>query len=126
MECFFHSFVRDNDGATSHNSLITFIVPDIGITFRAAFNGEPYEVEYAALLALLEFVQDNPQLFKNRTIEIYSDSFTVVNQVNKKMFCSKDLEPFRNMALLMMNKIPYSLNLIPKNDNPATQAMGLY
>ena len=73
----------------------------------------------------LEFVEINPQLFKNKTLELYSDSFTLVNQVNNKMYCSKDLEPFRNMALLMKKKIPYSLNLIPESDNPAQQAMGI-
>jgi len=124
MECFFTSKIRKSED-DKHNALISFTVPDIGIVFRAAFCGTQKEVEYAALLALLEFVEINPQLFKNKTLEIYSDSFTLVNQVNNKMYCSKDLEPFRNMALLMQKKIPYSLNLIPISDNPAIQAMGI-
>ncbi len=125
MECFFTSKIRESADDTKHNALISFTVPDLGIVFRAAFRGTPKEVEYAALLALLEFVEINPQLFKNKTLEIYSDSFTLVNQVNNKMYCSKDLEPFRNMALLMQKKIPYILNLIPNSDNPAIQAMGI-
>lgn len=125
MECFFHSLLRDSAGDTKHNALLSFTIPDLGIVFRAQFQGDSREVEYAALLALLEFVEINPQLFKNKTLELYSDSFTLVNQVNNKMYCSKDLEPFRNMALLMKKKIPYSLNLIPESDNPAQQAMGI-
>ncbi|MBD3218231.1 MAG: hypothetical protein GF310_08140 [candidate division Zixibacteria bacterium] len=125
MECFFTSFTRDKASEDGKNALISFTVPDHGIVFRAAFKGTDKEVEYAALLALLEFVEINPQLFKNKTLEIYSDSFTLVNQVNKRMYCSKDLEPFRNMALLMQKKIPYSLNLIPVTDNPAIQALGI-
>lgn len=125
MECFFTSFVRNKQSEDGKNALISFTVPDHGIVFRASFKGTPKEVEYAALLALLEFVEINPQLFKNKTLEIYSDSFTLVNQVNKKMHCSKDLEPFRNMALLMQKKIPYSLNLIPLSDNPALQVIGV-
>lgn len=123
MECFFHSFVRENKSESEHNAIISFTIPDIGVVFRAAFRGGDKEVEYAALLALLEFIEVNPQLFKNRALEIYSDSFTLVNQVNRRMYCSKDLEPFRNMALMMMKKIPYSLNLIPKADNPALEVL---
>ncbi len=125
MECFFTSYVRDKESEDGKNALISFTVPDHGIVFRASFKGNRQEVEYAALLALLEFVEINPQLFKNKTLEIYSDSFTLVNQVNKRMYCSKDLEPFRNMALLMQKKIPYSLSLIPLSDNPALQAIGI-
>ena len=123
MECFFHSFIRENKSASEHNAIISFTIPDIGVVFRAAFKGGDKEVEYAALLALLEFVEINPQLFKNRVLEIYSDSFSLVNQVNRKMYCSRDLEPFRNMALNMMKKIPFSLNLIPKSDNPALEIL---
>jgi hypothetical protein len=125
MECFFHSLMRDTESPTKHNALITFTVPDVGIVFRAQFKGDAKEVEYAGLLTLLEFIENNPQLFKNKTIEIYSDCFTLVNQVNRKMFCSRDLEPFLNMALTMQKKIPYSLNLIPETDNPANQAIGI-
>jgi len=123
LECFFHSLMRTAPEGPGHNALISFTIPDLGIVFRAGFSGAEKEVEYAALLALLEFVEINPQLFKNKALEIYSDSFTLVNQVNNKMYCSRELEPFRNMALLMKKKIPYSLNLIPKSDNPATEAM---
>jgi len=123
MECFFHSFTRDKISESEHNAIISFTVPDIGVVFRASFKGDQKEVEYAGLLALLEFIEINPQLFKNRALEIYSDSFTLVNQVNQKMFCSSDLEPFRNMALMMKKKIPYNLNLIPVNDNPALNAL---
>jgi len=125
MDCFFTSFIRDKQTDSKHNALLSFTVPDLGLVFRAAFKGDAKEVEYAALLALLEFIELNPQLFKNKALEIYSDSFNLVNQVNKKMYCSKDLEPFRNMALLMKKKIPYCLNLIPESDNPALQAIGI-
>ena len=69
MECFFHSFIRENKSESNHNAIISFTIPDIGVVFRAAFRGGDKEVEYAALLALLEFVETNPQLFKNRALE---------------------------------------------------------
>ena len=77
------------------------------------------ECDYASLLALLEFIEINPHLFQNRTVEVFGDSFEVVNQVNLQMICQKDLEPYRNMALVYKKKIPYSLSWIPEKENPA-------
>ncbi len=119
MECYFYSQVQDKREDGLHAAVLSFTVPDAGIIFRTRFAGSPAECEYAALLTLLEFVELNPQVFRDRTIEIYGDSFTVVNQINQKMYCTKDLQPFRNMALLFKNKFSYSLNWIPQRENPA-------
>jgi hypothetical protein len=120
MECFFYGTTREGEERKRFNGVVSFAVPDLGIIFRAQFKGSPAECEYASLLALLEFVEQNPNLFKNKRIEIYGDSFLVVHQVNMQMHCAKDLEPYRNMALGYKKKIQYVLNWIPKGDNPAT------
>ncbi len=119
MECYFYSNVLDQRQDGLHDAVISFTIPDTGIVFRSRFAGSPGECEYAALLTLLEFVELNPQVFRDRTIEIYGDSFTVVNQINEKMYCAQDLQPFRNMALLFRNKFSYSISWIPQRDNPA-------
>ena len=117
MQLYFYGIA--GEGRPEGCGLATFTIPDAGIVFRARFKGNQDECQYAALLALLEFVEINPQLFKHRTVEIYGDSFTVVHQVNKKMLCGKTLEPYRNMALLYKRKFEYSLSWIPTNENPA-------
>jgi ribonuclease HI len=117
MQCFFYGRIRDEEKA--HNGVVSFTIPDLGIVFRAQFKGGAQECEYASLLALLEFIEINPHLFKNKTVQIFGDSFLVVNQVNRQMFCDKRLEPYRNMALVYKEKIPYSLSWIPQNENPA-------
>jgi ribonuclease HI len=127
MQCFFYGTIRDenkeNDSTplttSAHNGVVSFTIPDLGIVFRAQFKGTPQECEYASLLALLEFIEINPHLFRNKTVEIFGDSFVVVNQVNLQMFCDKKLEPYLNMALGYKKKIPYSLSWIPQNENPA-------
>lgn len=124
MECYFssHSIESDSD---RHNALLSFTVPDLGIVFRAQFAGNSIECEYASLLSLLEFVEINPQLFKNKTVEIFGDSFEVISQVNNKMFCDKQLEPYRNMAVLFKKKIPYVLNYVPAEENPAQNYLNI-
>jgi ribonuclease HI len=118
MECYFTSNLIDSESG-KHNALLSFAVPEYGIVFRAQFSGKEAECEYASLLSLLEFVEINPQLFKNKTVEIFGDSTIVVNQVNDKMYCNKQLEPFRKMAQLFRKKIPYVLNYILPKENPA-------
>jgi len=119
MQCFFYGMIREGNNTDGHNGVVSFTIPDMGIIFRAQYTGTPVECEYASLLALLEFIEINPHLFQNRTVEIYGDSFEVVNQVNLQMICQKDLEPYRNMALVYKKKIPYSLSWIPEKENPA-------
>jgi hypothetical protein len=118
MECYFSSH-RINSESDRHNALLSFTVPDLGIVFRAQFTGSEMECEYASLLSLLEFVEINPQLFKNKTVEIFGDNSEVVSQVNSRAICDKQLEPYRNMVLLFKKKIPYVLNYVPAKDNPA-------
>jgi ribonuclease HI len=119
MQCFFYGTIREENKASGPNGVVSFTIPDLGIVFRAQFKGNAHECEYASLLALLEFIEINPHLFRNKTVEIFGDSFVVVNQVNLQMFCAKELEPYRNMALVYKKKIAYSLNWIPQNENPA-------
>ncbi len=125
MQCFFNGMVSDRNYENDHSGVVSFSIPDLGIAFRARFKGPPVECEYASLLALLEFIEINPHLFQNRTVEIFGDSFVVINQVNLQMVCNKDLEAYRNMALVYKKKIPYSLNWIPKNENPAQNELAV-
>lgn len=114
-------FFADKPGAPdqSGNGTVSFHFPELNITFRARYRGTALACEYAALLALLEFIDINPKLFKGKALELYGDSFAVVNQVNDRQFCKKDLQPFRNMALIYKKKIHFSLDWVPPTENPA-------
>jgi len=118
MRCYFYA-EKPGDPSEIGDGVLSFCLPEAQITFRARYRGTAATCDYAALLALLEFVELNPKLFEGKTLEIYGDSFAVVNQVNEQLFCKKDLEPFRNMALVFKRKIPYILNWVPPSDNPA-------
>ncbi|HEX9750316.1 MAG TPA: hypothetical protein VGB22_03355 [candidate division Zixibacteria bacterium] len=100
---------------------MSFVIPELSITFRARFHGTQAACEYASLLALLEFVQINPTLFDDRTLEILGDSFTVVNQLNNRMLCRRELEPMRNTAQILRQKVPYTIGWIARSANPASR-----
>ncbi len=125
MRCFYQGRHRNETESASKNGFVSFMIPDIGITFRAQFNGSKDECEYASLLALLEFVELNPHLFKNRRIEIFGDNHEVIGQVNHKFKAPKNLEPYFNMAVGYKKKIPFTLKWIPINENPAQDGLAV-
>lgn len=123
MKCFYQGCQRDREGSVGGSGFVSFTIPDLGITFRAQFSGTKDECDYASLLALLEFVDLNPQLFKNKRIEIFGDNFKVVSQVNQRVMPSKELEPYLNMAVGYKRKIQFVLKWIPVSENPAQDSM---
>ncbi len=123
MKCFYQGRQRDSESITGGNGFVSFAIPDIGITFRAQFSGTKDECDYASLLALLEFVELNPHLFKNKRIEIFGDNSKIISQVNQKIMPSKELEPYLNMAVGYKSKIPFILKWIPDSENLAQDGM---
>jgi hypothetical protein len=123
MRCFYRGQTREKAGSENFNSFVSFTIPDIGITFRAQFNGSQDECEYASLLALLEFVELNPHLFKNKRIEIFGDNHKIIGQVNQMIKAPKDLEPYLNLAVGYKRKFPFTLKWIPVNENPAQDGL---
>lgn len=125
MKCFYQGCRRDKEGLVGGTGFVSFTIPDLGITFRAQFTGTKDECDYASLLALLEFVDLNPQLFKNKRIEIFGDNFKVVSQVNQRLSPSRDLEPYLNMAVGYKRKISFVLKWIPVSENPAQDGLAV-
>ncbi len=125
MRCFYQGRHREDSSLTGHNGFVSFTIPDLGIAFRAQFSGSKDECEYAGLLALLEFVELNPHLFKNKRIEIFGDNYKVISQVNQQVKPPKDLEPYLNMAVGYKTKIPFTLKWIPDNENLAQDSLAV-
>jgi hypothetical protein len=123
MKCFFYGRNLENESLSGHNGLVSFTIPEIGIVFKAPYTGNHHECEYASFLALLEFVELNPHLFKNKRIEIYGNDSKIISQINQKSRPSKALEPYLNMAVGYRRKIPFTLNWIPDNENLAQDRM---
>jgi len=123
MKCFYHGYKRGDNSLGGYQGIVSFAVPDIGITFRAQFNGSHDECEYASLLALLEFMELNPHLFKNKRIEIFGNDYKVISQVNKTSKTTKELEPYFNMAVGYRRKLIFTLHWIPREENLAQDSI---
>ncbi|MCD6163234.1 MAG: hypothetical protein J7K40_12615 [candidate division Zixibacteria bacterium] len=125
MKCYYQGFTRPNEADKKFNGFVSFIIPELGIKFRGQFKGDLDECEYASLLALLEFVELNFHLFKDRRLEIFGNNFEIINQVNSEISPSSELEPFCNLAQSYKEKIPYILDWIPTDENMAQDGMVL-
>ena len=118
MRCYFSS-EKPGPPTEAGAGFVSFVIPELAITFRARYQGTQAACEYAGLLALLEFIDINPQLFGERTLEVFGDSFTVVNQVNDRLLCRRELESFRKLAVVFRQRIPFTLEWVAKHENPA-------
>jgi len=118
MKCYFYSHALE-DPQQRGLGVVSFIVPELNVSFRAKYMGTEIECYYAALLALLEFAEINPQLFEKKILQIYSDSLLLVGQVNMQLNCSRGLEPFLHRTLAYKKKVPFSLAWITRRENPA-------
>jgi len=114
MKCYYKGITRPDEEDRQFNGFVSFAIPDLGIKFRGQFKGTYGETEYASLLALLEFIELNSHLFKDRRLEIFGNNFQVISQVNSDV-C--------NLAQDYKKKIPYILNWIPTDENMAQDGM---
>ena len=119
MNCYFYGATREKESILGHNGVVAFSVPELNLIFKAQIKGNQAEVGYASLIALLEFIELNPNLFQKRKIQIYGDSSMVVHQVNFNLVCAKELEPYRNLVLQYKRKITWTLGWVSKEENRA-------
>ena len=122
MKCFFKGVVRDSEINPLFNGFVSFVIPELGINFRGQYKGDDEECEYASLLALLEFIELNNHLFKDKRIEILGNNYNIVSQVNSVEEPTADLEPFCSLAQSYKKKFPFVLDWIPTNENMAQDA----
>ncbi len=123
MKCYFQGFTREDENNSQFNGYVSFVIPELGIKFKGQYNGPQDECEYASLLALLEFIELNNHLFKDRRVEIFGNNFRVVSQVNSETSPNNELEPFCSLAQGYREKIPYTLNWISSDENMAQDGM---
>ena len=118
MELYFGS-LKSSDPQAHSRPLVTFAIPDIGVKFKAPYAADNLILEYASLLTLLEFIEINPKLFVNRSLELYSASAELVDQVNRRHVNAPDLVPYLQKALEYRSRLKFSINWISPDDNPA-------
>lgn len=120
MDCFFGSFELPIRNELQKSAVVIFHIPELGIRFKAPFDGvDGDHNDFAALLALLEFIDSNQKYFKNNAYQIFGDNRKLINQLNQ-------IEPLPSKFLSLFEKTrgykkkyQISLSYIPQDRNTA-------
>ena len=120
MDCYFGSYELPLDNQLDKSAVVMFTIPELGIKFKAPFDGVDHDHnDFASLLALLEFIDSNQKYFSNHTYQIYGTNLTVINQLNQREAPPPHYAPLIQKALDYRKKYRFSLDWIPSDDNTA-------
>ena len=119
LHCFFFGISFNGDSLEKNGGLFGFAIPDLGISFRSKFAGTLFECQYEGLLALLKFIEENREAFKDLELELFSDSAIVNYQINHHKSISSDLKKYYDAAIRYRAKIQYKVSWIPRHENVA-------
>ena len=124
MECYFGSYRLPENNELDKSAIVIFTIPELGIKFKAPFDGVDQDHDdYASLLALLEFIDSNQKYFSTHTYQIYGNNIKVINQINKRENPPLQFSPLLEKASHYRKKYHFSLDWISSNDNPVFQKL---
>ncbi len=123
MNCYFYGSNLHPEKLVRQKGIISFAIPDYGVMFRAQYEGNRYECEYQAGIALIRFLQLNQAHFAGKGVKLLTDSPIVVYQVNNKLSAAGNLERLRDIIMYYKRRLGFELKWIPTKMNRAE--MGL-
>ena len=123
MRCYFNGSVHGTDQLARQSGTVSFAIPDIGVVFRSRWAGNLLECQYAALLSLLQFIESNAKVFKNKEIQIFTDASVVVYHLTKETFIFNSVKPYYRMVQSYKAKFDFSIRWIPEKENAAYQGL---
>ncbi len=120
MECYFGSYERDKAGPEGKKALVCFSIPKAGITFKAPFESdEDLHTQYASLLTLLEFIEMNQKVFKDKNLKIYGNDLELIKQINEDVTVRFEFTELLQKALDYKKKYKFALGWVPEKKNPS-------
>ena len=124
MECYFGSVQLPDESQADKSAVVLFSIPELGIKFKAPFNGvNPDHTDFASLLALLEFIDSNQKFFSNNTYQIYGNNLKVINQVNEVEIPPLEFSNLLEKAKDYRDKYRFSIEWIAVDQNPVFQKL---
>ena len=119
MECYFGSYRLPPESEVKKSAVVIFSIPELGIKFKAPFNGvNDDHSDFASFLALLEFIDSNQKYFTNNTYQIFGNNLNIINQINDREIAPLEFSGFIDKAKNYRDKYHFSLDWISANSNP--------
>ena len=124
MDCYFGSYELPEGNQLDKSAVVIFSIPDLGIKFKAPFDGVNNDHnDFASLLALLEFIDSNQKYFSNHTYQIFGNNKKIINQVNNHEQPPLIFTPLMQKAKDYRKKYRFSLSWIKPDDNPVYRSL---
>ena len=123
MKCYFHGSVIGDDKTSRQIGTVSFAIPDLGVIFRSRWMGNLLECQYAALLSLLQFIENNTKILGKKELQILSDASVVVYQLTKDTFVLKNIEPYYRKVQTYKSKFPFRIHWLPEKENVACNGL---
>lgn len=119
MECFFGSYRLPTEAEIDKSSIVIFTIPELGIKFKAPFDGVSDDhTDFASFLALLEFIDSNQKYFNSNTYQIFGNNLRIINQINEREIIPLEFTNLMEKTRNYRQKYRFSLEWVPANDNP--------
>jgi len=124
MDCYFGSYELPEGNELDKTAVVIFTIPELGIKFKAPFNGIDHDHnDFASLLALLEFIDSNQKYFSNHTYQIFGNNQKIINQVNQREQPPVLFTPLMEKAMGYRKKYRFSLSWVKPDDNPVYHSL---
>lgn len=124
MDCYFGSYELPLDNQLDKSAVVMFTIPELGIKFKAPFDGVDHDHnDFASLLALLEFIDSNQKYFSNHTYQIFGNNTKIIDQVNMREQPPVKFTPLIQKALDYRKKYRFSLAFVKADDNPVFKSL---
>lgn len=119
MRCYIWGTNNRTDRAQRGRGVASFAIPDWGLQYRVAQDGTATVCEYAALLALLRFVEDNPKAFEGQRLEVLTDAGALIEHLNQRMPVGPEELKVWTLVRALKEKVPFELSWVAPEQNRA-------
>lgn len=124
MECYFGSYQLPVSRDIDKSAVVIFYIPELGIKFKAPFDGVNQDHnDFASFLALLEFIDNNQKYFQKNSFEIFGNNLKIINQINGQETIPAEFGNLFKKAKNYKQKYRFSLEWVSANNNPVFQTL---
>lgn len=125
MNCYFYATSQEPRARVKGPGIISFCVPDLGFTYRAAVRATPTELPYKALMALIRFLESNRRVWHKQSLAIFTDCAPIVYQVQGEMSVPDGARSLLGTVRIKKQQLGFLLQWVAAAENRARENVTL-
>jgi len=125
VKAYFYAQSQNPVPHTQGPGVISFSVPDLGLTYRQALRATPSEFPYQALSALVEFLEANRKVWHKQKLELCTDCAPLIYQVLGEMAAPQRVKIELGTLRLKKRQLGFTLHWVSPEENRARDNISL-